>query len=166
MRVRYSIQLCIAVMFLLFSTGAAWYEGSGILSNPWEWKYSTPFSQLLHGEVEQQNDISQLDFFVYAGKFQPLFPVLMMVSFLYLVLLSGYMLLKRSRKKIVLFISIIGVLLLLSGSLISNSPTTGGYIFTMLLVTSGIVCLVFAFVFQFRVFRRLKNFVQKSLINL
>ena len=61
-------------MFLIFFTVAAWYEGSTILDNPWEWKYSAIFTQLLHGEVVNQHTISQLDYFVYAAKFKPAYP--------------------------------------------------------------------------------------------
>jgi len=71
------IQFGLITILLLFSTVAAWYEGSAILDNPWEWKYSTPFSQMLYGEVQSDSDISQLDYFVYAAKFQPAFPVIM-----------------------------------------------------------------------------------------
>nr|WP_308447216.1 YjdJ family protein [Alkalihalobacterium chitinilyticum] len=83
------IQLGIAITSLLFSTFASWYEGSAILDNPWEWEYSTPFSQLLYGEIQNANQISQLDHFVYAAKFQPTFPLIMVISGLYLILLNA-----------------------------------------------------------------------------
>ena len=77
---RFLIQFGIISDLLLISTVAAWYEGSAILDNPWEWKYSTPFSRLLNGEVHNNSDISQLDYFIYAAKFHPTFPVIMVIS--------------------------------------------------------------------------------------
>ncbi|MDR4947204.1 DUF4306 domain-containing protein [Neobacillus cucumis] len=45
------IQFGVSSILLLFSTAVAWYEGSAILDNPWEWSYSTSFTQLLYGGV-------------------------------------------------------------------------------------------------------------------
>lgn len=66
------------------STAISWYEGSGIIDNPLEWKYSTPVSQIFNIEINNGQDISQLDYFVYAAKFQPFFPAIMIVSVLYI----------------------------------------------------------------------------------
>lgn len=49
--IRFITQFGVAAMLLLFSTAVAWYEGSAILDNPWEWRYSTPFTQLINGRV-------------------------------------------------------------------------------------------------------------------
>ena len=87
-----------ASFFLLFSTAVAWYEGSTILDNSLEWQYSTPFTQLLYGVVNNPSDISQLDYFVYAAKFQPTFPIIMVLSSLYLLILIGYSILKQEKK--------------------------------------------------------------------
>lgn len=81
--IRFVIQSSVSIALLLFSTAVAWYEGSAILDNPWEWRYSTPFTQLLYGVVNNPSDISQLDYFVYASKFQPTFPIIMILSSLY-----------------------------------------------------------------------------------
>ena len=63
-------------MLLIFSTGVALYEGSAILEDPWEWKYTAIFSQMKNGQVENVNDILPIDYFVYAAKFVPTFPFL------------------------------------------------------------------------------------------
>lgn len=87
---RLLIKFGTASILFFLSIVVAWYEGSTILDNPWEWKYSTPFSRLLYGEVHSASDILQLDYFIYAAKFQPTYPVIMVISILYLLILIGY----------------------------------------------------------------------------
>ncbi|MFF5401200.1 DUF4306 domain-containing protein [Peribacillus butanolivorans] len=77
-------------MGLIVSTVIAWYEVSAIIDNPWVWKYSTPFSHLMNMQILSKNDISQLDYFVYATKYQPTFPLIMKICGLYLLVLIGY----------------------------------------------------------------------------
>jgi len=84
------LQLIIGIFILAVSTFIAWYEGSAIIDNSLEWKYSTPFTELFN------IDISQLDYFVYSAKFQPLFPTIMMVCVLYILSVIGYYLIKRN----------------------------------------------------------------------
>lgn len=50
--------------YFLSAAIAAWYEGSSILEDPWEWEYSTPFSHWLNGEVTDPGDILFLDHFI------------------------------------------------------------------------------------------------------
>jgi hypothetical protein len=152
--VRYVIQLGSAIMLLIFFAVAAWYEGSEILDNPGEWKYSAIFTQLLNGEVVNQHTISQLDYFVYAAKFKPLYPLLMMISSMYLVMLLGYMSLRNNQKRFALFLSILGLLAIGSSSLIPKSPTIGGAVFTTALIASGSLCLGIGFIYYLRMFKQ------------
>lgn len=78
------VQLIPGFLTLLMATAIAWYEGSEIIDNSLEWKYSTPFSRLFNIEIVNGQDISQLDYFVYAAKFQPFFPMIMTVSVIYI----------------------------------------------------------------------------------
>ncbi len=112
------IQFGIAIMGLVFSTAIAWYEGSAILDNRWEWKYSTPFSQFLNGHILSNSDISQLDYFVYAAKFQPTFPLIMQISGLYLLILIGFHTLKNKNKWFPFYLTFLGVVLFLFSSFI------------------------------------------------
>ncbi|MDL4839489.1 DUF4306 domain-containing protein [Aquibacillus rhizosphaerae] len=77
---KYIIQYLLALIVLFLSSLAAWYEGSAIRDNPWEWNNSTFFSTLLNGEIKDTADISQLDHFIYAAKFSPIFPILIVCS--------------------------------------------------------------------------------------
>lgn len=96
--VKYILQLIIGIFILAVSTFIAWYEGSAIIDNSLEWKYSTPFTELFNIDITNGRDISQLDYFVYSAKFQPLFPTIMMVCVLYILSVIGYYLIKRNPK--------------------------------------------------------------------
>ncbi|MFJ3387094.1 MULTISPECIES: YjdJ family protein [unclassified Lysinibacillus] len=87
---KYILQLIIGILILAESTFIAWYEGSAIIENSLEWKYSTPFKELFNIGITNGHDISQLDYLVYSAKFQPLFPTIMMVSVLYILSVIGY----------------------------------------------------------------------------
>lgn len=95
--VLYFVQFGTAFMLFLFSSMASWYQGSALLSDPWEWKYSAKFTKLFYGadSFKDAGDISQLDFFVYAAKHTPATVVLMAVSLIYIAVLSSWLFIKR-----------------------------------------------------------------------
>lgn len=146
MSIKILIQLGLASILLIFSTGAAWYEGSKILEDPWEWKYTAIFSHMVNGQVKHASDILPIDHFVYAGKFLPTFPLLMLLSGTYLIVLLGYILLRRTHKMFSYFLSFIGVLFLIISSLLSNSPTIGLKIIFNSFLLIGIFLIVIALV--------------------
>ncbi len=113
MRKQLSFHLPIALFLLVFSSFATWYEGSNLLNRTFEWGRSTPFSNFFHGSISSQSDISQLDFFVYASKFYPLFPTIMLFSFLYLITVLGIFTIKDKRKSILFFDIYSGFLLVI-----------------------------------------------------
>lgn len=76
-----------------------WFEGSEILDEPWKWKYSAHFSQVSDDEVMDAHDISNLDHFVYAAKFKPLFPFLMALTASYIIILRVIPYSKEALKK-------------------------------------------------------------------
>ncbi|SDH24257.1 protein of unknown function [Alteribacillus persepolensis] len=137
----------LAVVFALFfvSTVAAWYEGSAVLYDPWEWKYSTPFSHVVYGNVEQASQITWLDHFVYAAKFQPLFPVLMTVSALYVLFLIGCRLLKTHRIRAAYYFTALGLLSFIISFMLLDALTIGGSIFFYVLLASGGMCFLFLY---------------------
>lgn len=126
---KYVLQLIVGILTLLGSTAVAWYEGSGIIDNPWELKYSTPFSKLFNSEITNGYDISQLDYFVYAAKFQPLFPAIMLVSVLYIVIVVAFYLLQHNQRLAIYLSAITSCLLIVSSVLLMNASTEGGKIF-------------------------------------
>jgi hypothetical protein len=144
-------------MGLVVSTAFAWYEGSAIIDNRWEWKYSTPFSQFLNGQILSKSDISQLDYFVYAAKFQPTFPLIMQISGLYLIILIGYYTLRNKNKWFPMYLSFVGMVLFLFTSIIFHSPTVGGRIFFISSLMCGLLCMLYAAISYFQISNRNKN---------
>ncbi|NLP51165.1 DUF4306 domain-containing protein [Bacillus sp. RO1] len=144
-----TIPFGLAIIFFCIATFASWYEGSELVDNSFEWKHTAVITSWLNdGEVERGN-ISQLDYYVYSIKFKPIFPVIMMLSFIYMVF-------EISRKflqpgiKLNIFMSILGVILLTGAGLISGSPTSGANVFMMSQVLVGTLLIALAVFLQFR----------------
>ncbi len=158
------IQFILASILLVFSTGVAWYEGSAIVEIPWEWQHTAIFSQMAYGQVEDKNDILQIDYFVYAAKFAPTFPLLMLLSATYLIILIGYTLLKRNEWMFKYFLSGIGALFLVLSGFVSNSTTIGLKIFFFSFLLIGILSIVIALLrfFNVKTERSLGSFYKRE----
>lgn len=137
---RFIFQFGAASVVFLFSMIAAWYEGSALLDHPSEWKNTTPFTQWFHGPVQSERDILQWDFFIYAAKYQPTYPMIMLVSGLYLLLFFGYYIFKRAKKwyAVYLFFLSSGLFML---SFFHYFSTGESYKMFVLLATCASVCL-------------------------
>jgi len=138
------IHSSIALMAFIFSALASWYEGSKILDVSWEWKHTAIFSEMVNGPVNQASDILPIDYFVYAAKFLPTFPFIMLLSGTYLLILIGYILLKGNDKMFSYFLTSIGVLFLIFSGFASNSPTIGLKIFFISFLLIGMISIVIA----------------------
>nr|WP_255352985.1 YjdJ family protein [Sporosarcina sp. ZBG7A] len=147
----------MALMLLAFSTFIAWYEGSAIRDVPWEWKHTAFFSNVLNGQVTNNSDISQLDYFIYAAKFHPVYPILILFSLSYIVTLSGYLLLKNYIKRLTVFLSVISMIYVLLGLTIYSSPIVGGKYLTFVFLFIGLVNLSLAILFFLRVRKGIKK---------
>ncbi|MGD6774823.1 MULTISPECIES: YjdJ family protein [Bacillaceae] len=144
-----TIPFGLAIMFFCIATFASWYEGSELMDNSFEWKHTAVFTGWIHeGEVEREN-ISQLDYFVYSIKFKPIFPIIMMVSFIYMVFAIGQKLLQPGIKQNI-FMSILGVILLAGAGLLSGSPTSGAKVFMMSQLLIGTLLIGLAVFHHFR----------------
>lgn len=135
----YYIQYFSIMMLLVFSTIASWYEGSELRDRQLEWKHSTFFSNAFKKVINNSEDISQLDYFIYAAKFKPMFPIIMFLSVFYIILLSGHLILKNQVKKLTLFHFSLSLVLLIMVFNIIDSPTLGGRYFSWLLFS---LCLL------------------------
>jgi hypothetical protein len=153
-RMLFIFQYVLAFMLLAFSTFASWYEGSELRDIPWEWKYSAFFSKMFNGEVTESSDISQLDHFIYAAKFKPIFPMLMMFSLIYIFILSGYLLLKYNTKKLMVFHFCLGIMFLLLETMVSNSPTVGDKYFTSLFIISCVLNFIISLILFLKLRKR------------
>lgn len=126
---KYVIQLILGFLTLLMSTAISWYEGSGIIDNPLEWKYSTPVSQIFNIEINNGQDISQLDYFVYAAKFQPFFPAIMIVSVLYICTVVIFFIFQLNHQLAIILSGIISCVFIVISGIFFNSSTVGGNVF-------------------------------------
>lgn len=152
------IQLGLGSMLFLFSTIVAWYEGSNILGSSWEWEYTAIFSQWINGEVVQPGDILLIDYFIYAAKFFPTFPIIMLLSGTYLVILIGYLLFKRSQKVFAGFLSFMGILFLGISGLLANASIHGLQTFFNLFFLIGILLTVAALLRMFSTKAKIEDY--------
>jgi cellobiose-specific phosphotransferase system component IIC len=156
---RFIFQFGVSSGVFLFSSLVAWYEGSALLEHPSEWRSSTPFTQLLHGPgpVHSFSHISQWDFFVYAAKYEPTFPMMMTVSGLYLLIFLGYYIFKKARKWYAYYLFLISCSLFLLGYFCFESSTDGTQKMFVLFSGSGLVCMLIGFIFYLMASIRMKR---------
>ncbi|MCM3169669.1 DUF4306 domain-containing protein [Peribacillus frigoritolerans] len=154
------LQMIIAALFFLVFTFCTWYEGSEIVDKPWEWKYSTLFTHVNDEQTIDAVDISNFDHFVYAAKFKPLFPFLMVLAASYIIILSRYILFERRIKKMALFLLGFGVLFLFSSGFVSHSPTVGGNIFQAFFLIGGMIAIMAAALYYYRIPRGFNTFLK------
>ncbi|WP_455675570.1 DUF4306 domain-containing protein [Pradoshia sp.] len=134
MRKHLPFHLPIALFLFAFSSLGTWYEGSNLLSNPFEWRQSTPFSSVFHDSITSQSDITQLDFFVYASKFYPFFPTLMLLSLLYLITILGACTINDKRKSSLFFTIYSGFILVVLMAILMQHVDTKYYYAAVLLL--------------------------------
>ncbi|MER2006577.1 MULTISPECIES: YjdJ family protein [unclassified Psychrobacillus] len=135
------IQVVIGLMLLIFSTIASWYEGSTLTTAIWEWKHTAVFSKWINGSVNQANDILTIDYFIYAAKFSPAYPLTMLLSGTYLIILIGYILFRGKTKLFSYFLTSVGIVFLVLCNLVSGSPTIGLTIFFYSSLLIGILAI-------------------------
>ncbi|MBW3114585.1 YjdJ family protein [Bacillus sp. MCCB 382] len=156
MSIRYWSQLGVGLVVLVFSSMVSWYEGSALLEDPWEWRYSAPISEWMHGSVGGSNDISDLDFFIYAAKFSPLFPAFMIISASYLIVLIGIRIFSRTGIRILLVL--FGLIELGLSFTLSTSPTAGGNLLTWLFLSVGLLMIILSGIIHLLPLHRDKHF--------
>ncbi|MBB5150341.1 MULTISPECIES: YjdJ family protein [Ureibacillus] len=154
---KYWLQMIVGVAIFIISTFCAWYEGSEIVENSFEWNYSTPFTNVFIQVITNGRDISQLDYFVYAVKFHPLFPTMMMISLLYILAVAGIYLIKVKSKWVISFWGIVGLICVLSSAFISISYTIGSSIFFWITSISGLLFIVIAGLMSFTKYKNQQN---------
>ncbi|WP_191991936.1 DUF4306 domain-containing protein [Bacillus aerolatus] len=126
------------------------YQTNRLKNDEGEWKHSAIFTKQFSEGTVSTGDISALDYFVYAAKFKPAFPLLMMISGVYLFILAGFILLKRNDRKLVLFLALAGVLRACLSSVVSQSPTVGGAVMNMALKSGGVLVFILSLLVYLR----------------
>ncbi|MGY3717928.1 DUF4306 domain-containing protein [Sutcliffiella cohnii] len=143
-------QLVILIFILLISLLFTWYEGSEVLERPWEWNKSTPFSNLINGEVNNKSDILQIDFFIYAIKYKPMFPTFIIICSLYLFYLIGIFLFKTNYNKLILFLFFSGLLLIIISLMLLPIYTPGILIIFYILIIIGTFSVIISTILFFK----------------
>ncbi|MCA1053999.1 YjdJ family protein [Rossellomorea aquimaris] len=141
---KFFVQYASAITLLAVSSLFTWYEGSAIREHPYEWPYTAFFSQKIHGEVLTVSDISVWDHFVYAAKFSPLFPSLMIISIGYLLCLTGIIVFRNSERKMGIFHSVSSVMYGVLSFLLTDPSTTGGTVFMGIFSVLTIIHIILA----------------------
>ena len=134
MRLRTSIQLSVSFLFLFLSTLAALYEGSAIRENPFEWGWSTPFTLLTTDNMSNADQLSKLDYLIYAAKFQPLFPSIMLINLIHLLILSTYLITQNPMKRTFYLSILVSTMLAGCLTMLSNHVETKYFYVGILLV--------------------------------
>ncbi|REJ11186.1 DUF4306 domain-containing protein [Halobacillus trueperi] len=134
---RVLVQYVAALCTFLFSTVAALYEGSEIKDHPFEWRSSAVFSQWVHGEVKTSSDILVVDYLVYAAKFKPFFPLLLLLGLLYFIALSGVVLFHKRKFSLIMYFGVWAVMLLLAAFFTFPAHSLGMKMMSIVFITSG-----------------------------
>lgn len=143
---KYFVHIVAGCAIFLAAASVAFYEGSALADNSWEWSYSTPVTNLMGGEVQEASDIAKLDYFYYAAKNEPAFPLIMMASILYIVMICGFMLLRLKKRKAVLYFGIVAVLSLGAVGALLEAAASGSRWFVYLFVMTAVVASVYAII--------------------
>ncbi|MGF2716191.1 hypothetical protein BWGOE4_55080 [Bacillus mycoides] len=100
MTINQMFQLGASFLLFISSTLISWYQGSNLIDDTLEWKYTAKFTNYFEGPVSNFKDIYQIDFFIYAAKFYPGSVIVMIISFIYMILLLVYIIYKRKNNEI------------------------------------------------------------------
>ncbi|MGY4691103.1 DUF4306 domain-containing protein [Salibacterium sp. K-3] len=136
----------IIVFTLLFIAALfAWYEGSELYVDSFEWNRSTFFSHLFGGEITSRDDINMLDQFVYAAKFKPLYPFAMVLCIFYLLCLLSSIIKKKSLNIYTILTLFLGVIHFILSLFLLNGSTIGSFIFCVTFFVIGCFFFVFSY---------------------
>lgn len=136
-----------ALGVLVISTLFSWYEGGQLIDQPWEWKYTAIFTNWLNGGVSDPNDILAIDHFIYAAKFAPFYPFLMITSLAIILYQLAYWLLKGKKIGMLLFCVIMALACFGASGIMINSPTSGLLFFYFYFVFLGALSILAAIKF-------------------
>lgn len=143
---KYFVQVIAGCAVFLASAFAAFYEGSALADNSWEWSYSTPITSLLGRDVQQAADILPFDYFYFAAKHEPFFPVVMIASVLYIAMIGGFMLLRLRKRKAVLYFSIVTVISFGAAGAFLEATSSGSRWFVSLFAITAVISGVYAII--------------------
>lgn len=131
-----------AFITFVFATLVSWYEGGQLRDNPWEWEHTAFFSNWVNDGFTNADNLLVIDHFVYAAKFEPLFPLLMAASFLVMVFQLACWLFRGHRAAWNIFLLFMAVTSFLMCAILFDSPTTGFKLFSIFFGVVGFVAIL------------------------
>ncbi|MBN8252005.1 YjdJ family protein [Priestia flexa] len=156
MSIKYMTQLFAACFIFLLSTAATWYEGSNLTDDSFEWRDSAKYTSIATTPITSGYDISQVDYFIYAAKLYPFFPIMMLISGLYLLILLLVAAFKNRYSYMSFCLFMLATLLFLLGYKLSASPSIGGLALMKTCLTTGSFVLIFSFYYGLKFIRNHK----------
>ncbi|MDT2046325.1 hypothetical protein CHN50_05070 [Priestia aryabhattai] len=153
MSIKYMTQLFAACFIFLLSIAATWYEGSNLIDDSFEWGDSAKYTSVASSSIQSGYDISQVDYFIYAAKFYPFFPIMMLTSGLYLLTLLLFVAFKNRCSYMSFCLFILAMLLFSLGYKLSASPTVGAGALMKTCLTTGSFVLIFSFYYGLKYLR-------------
>lgn len=123
------IQLVIAFGFSIPSFFFSLYEGSHLILDSFDWVHTTKFTHFINANPNLPSDISNVDFFIYAVKFRPFFPIVFLITFLYGLFLL--LLILQKKYEFVNKISmLLGLILMIVSVFLFSTLTIGTTLFS------------------------------------
>jgi hypothetical protein len=140
------IALCGFTVGLVFSL----YEGSNLIENSFEWSRSAPFTHLLAPNPVFPEDIVWLDFFIYAIKYYPIYPLLTLISAVVMLSLTLQTLNKQKCLSINILQLLIGALLLYMSAVFFSAHSFGSAVFRLSFLLIGIIFVCDALLYIYK----------------
>lgn len=150
MSFRNAVLMIGAFVTFVLATLVSWYEGAQLRDIPWEWEHTAVFSNWANDGFTNANNLLAIDHFVYEAKFEPLFPLLMAISLLYMIFQLVFWLFKDHKAVRNLLLLSMAVTSFVLCSLLFDSPTTGFRLFSFFFGVVGVIAGFGVFRLQFR----------------
>lgn len=125
--------------FVVFILAAliSWYEGGQLRGEPWEWRYTAVFSNWANEGFTNADNLWVLDHFVYAAKFEPFYPLVMAISFFFVLFLLTFWLFRGRRGVRNAILLLVASISFLACYALFDSPTIGFQLFALLFGVAG-----------------------------
>lgn len=144
MKLKTIIPLSASLLLLCLSTMAAFYEGSALRDDIFEWRWSTPFTMLTAERISHADQVSKLDYLVYAAKFQPFFPAIMLICLISILILASYIGIKNPKTHAYYF-SVLACVMASAGLMILSDHVGTKFIYSSILLSGVIISSLLAY---------------------
>ncbi|MDN7229398.1 DUF4306 domain-containing protein [Planococcus sp. N064] len=126
-----------AIVVFILAALISWYEGGQLRDEPWEWRYTAVFSNWANEGFTNADNLWILDHFVYAAKFEPLFPLVMAISFYFVLFQLTFWLFRGRRTVRNAILLLVASFSFLACYALFDSPTIGFQLFALLFGLAG-----------------------------